>query len=110
MMKHKIEPGMLCLIVGGYNSGKQCVTVRQIDPEESCLPELIGKSGLPCRAWIIKGDSLESRARWSGVLVHTYIGYSLAKDSQLLPIQPDNTITMTEKKTIKVPSAPECTV
>jgi hypothetical protein len=77
-MKHKIEPGMLCLVIGGHNAGRECTVVRWINANE-LVKEYDGWPDESC--WLVKGPSIE--LCFNGV--HTFIdGYG--SEQHLLPI------------------------
>ena len=52
----KIQPGMLCLVIGGRNAGRECTVIRRIKKDED-VPEV----DAVCTedAWLINGPSIE---------------------------------------------------
>lgn len=103
MNTRKIEPGMLCLVVQGMNTGRECTTIRLLQPGESTEPEFPGYVDISCPpCWLVRGPSIETKKSYDR-FTHYVNGYGLQSDRQLLPIQPDQQLHMTEVKKLKVP-------
>jgi hypothetical protein len=79
-MKHKIEPGMLCLVIGGHNAGRECTVIRWVNYGD---PISEFKLIAHCPGWFIKGPSLEGR---DANKVIRFQGIAIADQSWLIPI------------------------
>lgn len=55
-MQSKIEPGMLCLVIGGRNAGRECTVIRRLKSGE-IVPEIGGYPDVDC--WLITGPNIE---------------------------------------------------
>jgi hypothetical protein len=77
-MKHKIEPGMLCLVIGDENGMKQCIVIRRLKVDEY-VPEVNGTSDE--ESWLVKGP--EILAQYDDKLV--FLG-GYGAETKLLPI------------------------
>lgn len=104
-MKRKIEPGMLCLVTGGRNTGRECTAIRVVQPGEripETLSHYIGKRPV----WFVQGPSIKCwvEFKFFGFGCEMYQnGYGYVREEHLLPIQPDQQLQQTEVKKLKVP-------
>lgn len=95
-MNKQIKPGMLCLVIAGRNTGRECTALRMVESKEFVEEAgiiFVGDSG---PTWLIKGESIVV-SHWSpegAFLGETFQrGYGFARSSWLLPIEPDESIT-----------------
>lgn len=73
----RIEPGMLCLVVGGYNKGRSCTTVRRLKPGD-LIEEISGGCYYCTRdTWLVNGPSI-------GDGIHG--GFGTVYERNLMPI------------------------
>ena len=111
MNTRKIEPGMLCMVVGTRNAGRECTAIRRVTEHEYVKEFERSGRGIPYvsrSGWLVHGPQITTFNHIQGEYLAQ--GYAVCTDSELLPIQPDNKLTMTEIKKIKVPDAPTVTV
>lgn len=89
-MNHKIEPGMLCMVIGGHNAGRECTVIRRLKKYEN-IPEINGMS--LSDSWWVKGPHIE--AEWEGKL--KWLG-GYGAETSLMPLAngQDDTIVKSE--------------
>ncbi len=82
-MKQRIEPGMLCLITRGPNSGRECTVLRWLKTGDY-VAELRNWFG-DTPGWFVAGPSLETRFQYRVA----YTGYSVEDEQDLMPLRGD---------------------
>lgn len=76
----KIEPGMLCLVKSGENTGRECTVVRRVSKGDY-IAELDGHPDEDC--WLVHGPRIEAMIMHK---VRYWNGYAGQLSSELLPI------------------------
>lgn len=74
----KIEPGMLCLVIGGRNAGRECTVIRRIGPGHY-LNEIGAIATTHC--WFVKGPSIEALSEEGYIFVSGY-----GAETSLMPL------------------------
>lgn len=73
-----IKPGMLCLVIGGRNAGRECTVIRRLKAGDY-VPE-VGATVLS-DAWFIQGPNIEAQDRHGFIYVDGY-----GAETSLIPL------------------------
>lgn len=74
----KIQPGMLCLVIGGRNAGRECTVIRRLKVGDY-VPEVLSR--VLADAWFVQGPSIEAMDK---VGAHYIKGYGA--ETSLMPL------------------------
>lgn len=73
-----IKPGMLCMVIGGRNAGRECTVIRRLKAGDY-VPEVLSR--VLADAWFVQGPSIEAHDK---VGAHYVRGYGA--ETSLMPL------------------------
>lgn len=73
-----IKPGMLCMVIGGRNAGRECTVIRWLKAGDY-VPEVLSRVLID--AWFVQGPSIEATDK---VGAHYIKGYGA--ETSLMPL------------------------
>ena len=75
----KIQPGMLCMVIGGRNAGRECTVIRWVKKEQ-WIDEVRGWATVS--SWLVQGPNIELRSSVDGYI---FMG-GFSSESHLMPL------------------------